>query len=129
MNTTRLRCVIALIALLLLTIVPIRSKVLTQEKKVQGRVANEAFGFAVTIPPGRTATRVQNVKTLFISVSLPKPVNIDIQAEVNPEHDEELDATIQQYIKLLRDSGETDIVRSDPQCPSGKIDAFSSGRF
>jgi len=105
----------ALIAIFLLTLVPVRSKMLHEEQKVQGRVANEGFGFAVTIPPGRTATRVQNIKTLFISVSLPKPVNIEIHAELDPNPEEKFDARIQGYLKLMRESGETDIALSDPQ--------------
>lgn len=97
----------------------IQSRALSQEQTVRGRVVNNVFGFAVTIPPGRTATRVEHVasdaRTLFISVSLPKPVNIDINAELDPEHEAEPDAQIRRYIDHLRKLGCTDIVSSGPQ--------------
>lgn len=48
-------------------------------------------------------------------MSLPKPVNIEINAERDPEHDEGVDAEIRNYINLLRKSGCTDIVCSGPQ--------------
>jgi ABC-type proline/glycine betaine transport system permease subunit len=70
METIKLRNAASLIAMLLLALLPIQSKTLSQEQQVRGRVVNDAFGFAVTIPPGRTATRVQHItsdaKTLFL---------------------------------------------------------------
>jgi len=119
MNTKHSRFLVALIVVLAPAFLPTGSRALSQEQKVRDHVVNDLFGFAVTIPPGRTATRVQHVasdaKTLFISVSLPKPVNIEIYAECDPQHDEELGVQIQRYISELRRLGGTEIVSSGPQ--------------
>lgn len=112
----RRKHVIAVLALVLLSTM---GKVVAQERKVQGRVENSAFGFAVTIPPERTATLVQNSSigspTLFITVALPKPVGLDLLAEFSSDRNRDPDADIRAHIKSLSKLGVKDITRDEGQ--------------
>jgi hypothetical protein len=90
-----------------------------QERKVQSRVENPVFGFAVTIPPERTATLVQSsssgIPMLFITVKLPKPVGLDFLAEFSDDYNKAPEEIIEASIKLLKELGIKDIKRDKGQ--------------
>jgi hypothetical protein len=90
-----------------------------QERTVRDRVENSAFGFAVTIPPDRTATQVQHSggdsPTLFITVALSRPVGLDFFAAFGPNQNNDLDADVRAHIKSLRDLHVTNITYNEGQ--------------